>query len=53
MKNSNEQGQEESASSPELTAYIALCRRMYERMLREGFPWETELEWDERIRKKS
>ncbi len=52
-KNNNEEELDESASSPELAAYIALCRRMYERMLREGFPWETDVEREDRIRREN
>lgn len=31
-----------------LEAYIEICERMYRRMLREGFPWETEAEINRR-----
>lgn len=47
----NEQGREKPEASPELIAYIELCHQMYRRMLREGFPWETDQERDERIGK--
>lgn len=30
-----------------LRQYIELCKRMYERMKKEGFPWEEKIEKDE------
>lgn len=37
-------GDERPEAQPELMAYIALCRRIYERMKREGFPWDQKAE---------
>lgn len=39
---SEERSERLRAEQPELYAYIELCRRIYDRMEREGFPWDTE-----------
>lgn len=38
----NNKRNDSTEAQPELMAYIALCRRTYERMMREGFPWDKD-----------